>query len=103
LNDLRGAHALDAPAPRLVLLTRPGCGLCEEMERALVALARRVPLPPIELADVDADPVLAHRYALEIPVLLIDGVPACRVELDPEALLRLLRPRISGGLTGGTL
>ncbi len=93
MNGVRAAPAVDS-GPRLVLLTRPGCGLCEEMERALLALGRRMPLPPWELKDVDTDPVLAHRYALEIPVLLIDGVAACRVELDPEAVRRLLSPRI---------
>jgi hypothetical protein len=86
--------AAASDAPTLILLTRPGCGLCEEMERDLIALGRRVPLPPFTLVDVDSDPVLRRRHGLEIPVLLVDGIPACRLHLDAEELLRLVRPRI---------
>ena len=57
----------------------------------LQALARALPLPPIEVADVDADPVLKRRYGLEVPVLLLDGTVVCRHRLDPEELRRLLR------------
>ena len=57
----------------------------------LQALARALPLPPIEVADVDADPVLKRRYALDVPVLLLDGTVVCRHRLDPEELRRLLR------------
>jgi hypothetical protein len=63
------------------------------MRRALARLATRVALPPLEVMDVDDDPTLARRHGLEIPVLLLDGAPVCRIELDPEALLRLLRAR----------
>jgi hypothetical protein len=85
--------AAASDTPKLILLTRPGCGLCEEMEQALIALGRRVPLPGFTLLDVDSDPVLRRRHGLEIPVLLVDGIPACRLHLDAEEVLRLLRPR----------
>ncbi len=84
---------MPAGGPRLVLLVRPGCGLCDHMLEALHVLGRRVTLPAVEVLDVDTDPVLERRYGLEIPVLLVDDVPASRVELDTEALLRLLRRR----------
>lgn len=81
-------------AARLVLLTREGCGLCEELQQALVALALRHPhVPAWTLQDVDDDPVLARRYGLDVPVLLLDGVKVCQHRLDADALLRLLRPR----------
>lgn len=57
----------------------------------LQALGQSMPLPPIEVADVDADPVLKRRYGLEVPVLLLDGTVVCRHRLDPEELRRLLR------------
>ena len=57
----------------------------------LRALGRAMPLPPIEVADVDADPVLKRRFALEVPVLLLDGTVVCRHRLDVEELRRLLR------------
>jgi hypothetical protein len=57
----------------------------------LRALGRAMPLPPIEVVDVDADPVLKRRYGLEVPVLLLDGTAVCRHRLDAGELKRLLR------------
>ncbi len=80
-----------------MLLTRPECGLCEEFEAGLAALAREVPLPPVHRLDVDSDPELRRRHGLDIPVLLWGGAVVCRHRLDREELVRLLRPRRSGG------
>lgn len=84
---------LSDPVPGLLLLTRPGCGLCEEFEDALCQLAGQVPLPPVKLLDVDSDPELARRYGLDIPVLLWGGAKVCQHRLDRQELLRMLRPR----------
>jgi Glutaredoxin-like domain (DUF836) len=54
-------------------------------------LGRSVSLPPIEVIDVDRDPVLARRHGLDVPVLLLDGTVVCRHRLDEAELLRLLR------------
>jgi len=77
----------------LTLLSRPGCGLCEEFLDELATLGAGVPLPELTVIDVDSDPLLARRHGLDIPVLLLDGVPVCRHRLDQAELLRLLRPR----------
>ncbi len=58
----------------------------------LEALGRTLPLPPIEVVDVDSDPELTRRYGLKVPVLLLDGTPVCRHRLDAAELVRLLRP-----------
>ena len=86
---------LSDPVP-LLLLTRPGCGLCEDFEQELLELSRQVPLPPLQRVDVDSDPELARRHGLDIPVLLWGGVKVCQHRLDRTELLRLLRPRGSG-------
>ena len=78
---------------RLTLLTRPDCGLCEEFLLELQSLGQQMSLPEIALLDVDSDPVLARKYGLDIPVLLLDGVSVCRHRLDRGELIRLLRPR----------
>jgi hypothetical protein len=57
----------------------------------LQALGRAVPLPPIEVLDVDSDPVLARRHGLDVPVLLLEGTVVCRHRLDAGELKRLLR------------
>jgi hypothetical protein len=61
------------------------------MRGQLAALAARVPLPPLELVDVDADPELQRRYGLKVPVLLWGTSPVCHYRLDEPELLRLLR------------
>jgi hypothetical protein len=76
-----------------VLLTRPGCGLCEEFEHELQQLGTRMALPPLQRVDVDSDPELARRYGLDIPVLLWGGARVCQHRLDAPELIRLLRPR----------
>ena len=57
----------------------------------LQALARTTTLPPIEVVDVDSDPVLQRRHGLDVPVLLLDGSVVCRHRLDATELQRLLR------------
>lgn len=59
----------------------------------LHVLGRTVPLPPIDVVDVDADPELTRRYGLNVPVLLLDGTVVCRHRLDVEELTQLLRAR----------
>lgn len=61
------------------------------MLNELRALDRTFPLPPIEVVDVDSDPVLQRRHGLDVPVLLLDGTVVCRHRLDAEELKRLLR------------
>jgi len=82
--------SLSSP-PRLRLLIRPECGLCEEFAGAYRALARSQPLPALELMDVDSDPALARRWGLKIPVLLWDDTLVCQTHFDAGELRRLLR------------
>lgn len=76
---------------RLTVLHRQGCDLCEEMLAELGALGRRLELPPVEVLDVDSDPILARRHGLDVPVLLLDGTVVCKHRLDAPELQRLLR------------
>lgn len=58
----------------------------------LTALGQTVALPPIDVVDVDSDPLLRRRHGLEVPVLLLDGSLVCRHRLDRGELMRLLQP-----------
>jgi predicted thioredoxin/glutaredoxin len=84
---------LTAPAhpPRLTVVHRQDCELCDEMVAELESLGRKIRLPPITVVDVDADPELVRRYGLNVPVLLLDGTVVCKHRLDAEELQRLLR------------
>ncbi len=61
------------------------------MLAALEALKATLPLPPLEVVDVDSDPQLVRRYGLNVPVLLLDGTVVCQHRLDSGELRRLLR------------
>jgi predicted thioredoxin/glutaredoxin len=88
-----GAGAATRPEirVRLTIVHRQDCELCDLMVAELTALGRREALPPLELVDVDADPVLQRRHGLNVPVLLLDGTVVCRQRLDIPELLRILR------------
>jgi len=74
----------------LVVLSREGCGLCEEMLHGLAELERDQSLPPVTVVDVDSDADLARQFGLKVPVLLLDGSVICHYTLNSKELLRLL-------------
>jgi len=74
----------------LVVLSREGCGLCEDMLLELADLERTQAVPPVTVVDVDSDAELVRRYGLKVPVLLLDGSVICHYTLNSKELLRLL-------------
>lgn len=52
-------------------MEKPDCGLCDEALASLRRLTRRTRLD-IERVDVTLDPSLERRYALRVPVLVVD-------------------------------
>jgi predicted thioredoxin/glutaredoxin len=78
-------------AERLTVVHRQDCELCDEMLHELRVLGHSVSLPPIDVVDVDSDPILQRRHGLDVPVLLLDGTVVCKHRLDAEELRRLLR------------
>lgn len=75
------------------MLSREGCGLCEEFAEALAVIGSRVPLPPLETLDVDSHPEYLRRFGHRIPVLLWDGAPIAITHLDAGEIERLFRAR----------
>jgi hypothetical protein len=78
-------------APRLTLLGKPGCHLCEQM-RAVVEEAVAGTGAVLVEEDVRSDPRW-HAYRLEIPVLLMDGLELVRHRVTGPELRRLLASR----------
>lgn len=60
------------PEPRVQLLTRAGCHLCEVAEETLGRVAAEAGLTPVAV-DVDADPELRAEFGDRVPVVLLDG------------------------------
>lgn len=75
--------------PRVRLLTRTGCHLCDDAREALVPLcaARGVGL---EEVDVDADPELAREYSDYVPVVFVDGAVVGWLQVDEQAVAAAL-------------
>jgi glutaredoxin len=63
---------VSAAEHQVTLITRPGCHLCEEAERALRRLSAELGFGYREV-DVDGSPVLRDAYSDRVPVILLDG------------------------------
>jgi hypothetical protein len=76
----------------LILYSRPGCHLCDDMKAVVqrVAGSRAI---AIEIVDISADPQLEAQYGLEIPVLLVDGKKAAKYRVTEDELTRILSAR----------
>ncbi len=68
---------------RVVLYTKPKCGLCEKM-KAEIASAGVETLYELQEVDIESDADLFARYRYEIPVLFVNGVEAFRHRLAAE-------------------
>ncbi len=77
-------------AMQLILYTRPGCHLCDDIKEILASVRK---VEPFELREIDisTDPALERRYGRDIPVLLINGAEAARHRIDERELLRKLK------------
>ena len=74
-------------APRLQLLTRAGCHLCEVAAETLERIAAEAGLQP-EPVDVDTDPALQAEFGDRVPVVLLDGREHSYFTVDVPRLRR---------------
>ena len=72
-----------AEKAQLILYTRPGCHLCDEM-KGEIQRAGCADLYVLDEINIETDSDLLAQYRCEIPVLLIDGVEAFRHRLRAE-------------------
>jgi glutaredoxin len=77
---------------RITLYSRPGCHLCEAMRDVALPVAKELGAR-FEEVDVDADPAIAARFDLEIPVLCVDGEKVFSIAVSATQLRR----RLMGG------
>jgi thioredoxin reductase (NADPH) len=71
--------------PRLTVLAREYCHLCEEMLTALKQFQGRYSFD-IEVIDVDRHPHLEEKWGDKVPVLLDGDREVCHYYLDAAAL-----------------
>ncbi|HXG53211.1 MAG TPA: glutaredoxin family protein [candidate division Zixibacteria bacterium] len=76
----------------IVLYTRKGCCLCEEMKEIVRSVTARRALDWREI-DVDEDETLRERYGHEVPVLFVNGRKAFKYRVTAKELERHLSQR----------
>jgi glutaredoxin len=79
--------------PRVLVLTRSGCHLCEQAVAVVAQVCAEVGTE-YATQDIDADPELRRRYTDEVPVTFVDGAQHDFWRVDPARLRAALgRPR----------
>ncbi len=76
----------------LVLYSRAGCHLCEDMQAALQPLLKDADVS-LDVIDIDTDATLRETWGWRIPVLAFDGEVICEGRLDEDAVRDALNLR----------
>lgn len=79
----------------IVLYSRAGCHLCEEMSAVVAPVARQLGCALREV-DITGDAELEGRFGLEIPVLCINGRKAFKYRVTEAELRQRLGRTIRG-------
>ncbi len=74
---------------RVVLYTRPGCHLCDDVKRQLATLASELEFSVHEV-NIESEPALRVRYGHDIPVVTVEGREAFRHRFDGPRLREFL-------------
>lgn len=78
--------------PRVVVLTRPGCHLCEEAKAVIATVCAETGISWAE-RDITGDAELTRRYTDEVPVTFVDGRQHDFWRVDPARLRAALAGR----------
>ena len=73
----------------VTLYGKPGCCLCDEARVEVRGLRDRHGFQ-LEEVDVSLDPRLHREYGERIPVVAVDGLEACELQVDNAEVERLL-------------
>jgi hypothetical protein len=79
------AHA----QPRITLISKPGCHLCDRAREVIQRVARDLGVQWVELSILD-QPELSAAYWEQIPVTLVDGAQHDYWRVDESRLRRAL-------------
>ena len=84
------------PLAKVVLYTKPGCRLCDEVKTRLRALEQRQRFNLQEVNILD-DWEAYERFKDEIPVIFVGGKKAFKYHLDEDRFLRRLQEGANHG------
>jgi len=77
------------PQPRVLVLTRPGCHLCQSALEVVAAVCGETGDQWTE-RNVDDDEDLTRRYTDQVPVTFVDGQQHDFWRVDPDRLRKAL-------------
>jgi glutaredoxin len=72
---------------RIVLYSRPGCGLCDAAREVIEAQRALTPFD-LDEVDISGDDAMELEYGIRIPVVEIDGEEVFEISVDPAELAR---------------
>jgi len=84
----------DCAPPRIVLISKPGCHLCDQAREVITRVALELGVQWAERSILD-DPELSAAYREQIPVTLVDGIQHDYWRVD-ESRLRAALCRAQG-------
>jgi len=73
-------------APRVVLLGRPNCHLCDEAREELLALRSDGLSFELEEVDIESDDALLRAHLERIPVVEVEGAEVSTLSFDAVAV-----------------
>ena len=76
----------------VILYTRSGCHLCDEVKATLARLESHGGFSWREV-DIDSDPELQQKFNEEVPVVFIDDKKAFKYSMAEPDFLRVLKGR----------
>ena len=94
LMDCRGMDV--TVGPTVVLYSRHGCHLCEDVRAQLETLRGEHGFELMEV-DIDLDPELKQQYDHDVPVVTVDGREAFRHHWSPRRFLERIRAQRGAG------
>ena len=78
-------------SPRVVLIGKPACHLCDVAREVVETVCAEFDLDPDERSIHD-DPFLASEFADRIPVVLVDDVEISHFRISSDKLRKALTP-----------
>lgn len=76
--------------PRLTLIAREGCHLCDDAREVVSEVLAQYPSVTLTELSVDDDPALLAEYSDKVPVLLVNGERHSMWRVKPERLRKSL-------------
>ena len=76
--------------PHVVMFSRPGCGLCDQARRVILAERSRTEFD-YEEVDISGSDALELEYGIRIPVVLVDGEERFEIRVEADAFSTSLR------------